>query len=251
MPVHNWKGIEDGIFHDLHGAWIQQIRKALNSGLLPRGFEAKSEQRSAQIIPDVLTLEMNPLKGRKAIDELSGGTAVLAPPKAVLKTSLDMLSYANRQNRIVIQHASGKKVVGVFEIVSRGNKSGRGNLNEFIAKAWSCLQQGIHFSYVDVHPPGLLDPCGIHGEICFESGHEPPKLPRTKKLCAAGYEATETITAFVNPFGVGDLIPETPLFLRRGFHVMLPLEQTYNEAFTYFGEESKEIVEHNTHASSR
>jgi len=245
MPAHNWKGIDDGTFHDMHGAWIQQIRKALNSGILPRGFEAKSEQWAAEIIPDVLTLEVDRFEAERAFGDENGGTAVLAPPKALVKTSLDVLSYASRQNHVVVRHASGKRIVAVFEIVSRGNKASSRNFEEFMTKARSCLRQGIHFTFVDVHPPGNLDPFGIHGEIVRDSGGLPHKLPRGKKLSTAAYEAGAVINAYMNPFGVGDTIPGTPLFLRRSFHVMLPLEKTYDEAFTYFAPETQEAIRRN------
>ena len=35
MPVHDWTRVEAGIFHDFHVAWLPEIRKALNGGLLP------------------------------------------------------------------------------------------------------------------------------------------------------------------------------------------------------------------------
>jgi hypothetical protein len=35
MPVHDWSRVDAGIFHSFHGAWIAELAKALNSGLLP------------------------------------------------------------------------------------------------------------------------------------------------------------------------------------------------------------------------
>ena len=57
-----------------------------------------------------------------------------------------------------------------------------------------------------------------------------------KRLSAAGYEAGPVLNAYVNPFGIGDIIPDTPLFMRRDYYVMLPLEETYMQAFnSYLG----------------
>ena len=41
MPVHNWKRVQSGIFHDFHTAWIGELRRVLNSGLLPPEFYAQ------------------------------------------------------------------------------------------------------------------------------------------------------------------------------------------------------------------
>src|SRR6266849_768005 len=77
MPVHDWTLVEAGIFHDLHVAWIPEIRKALNGGLLPEGYYALAEQHAGQSIADVLTLHASPPgQERWSPPPDSGGTAV-------------------------------------------------------------------------------------------------------------------------------------------------------------------------------
>jgi len=44
MPVHDWTRVEAGIFHDFHHAWIEEIKRALNRGLLPPDYYALAEQ---------------------------------------------------------------------------------------------------------------------------------------------------------------------------------------------------------------
>ncbi len=44
MPLHDWTRVDDGIFHDFYLAWIAEIRRSLNKGLLPDGFYALAEQ---------------------------------------------------------------------------------------------------------------------------------------------------------------------------------------------------------------
>ena len=39
------------------------------------------------------------------------------------------------------------------------------------------------------------------------------------------------LEAYIEPLGVGDAIPDMPVFLRPGGCVMVPLEATYNSAF--------------------
>ena len=57
MPIHDWTRVSAGTFHDFHVAWIAELRKVLNNGLLPAGFYAMSEQVSGDANVDVLTLE--------------------------------------------------------------------------------------------------------------------------------------------------------------------------------------------------
>src|SRR5215510_13070680 len=57
MPVHDWSRVTAGTFHDFHLAWIAELRRALNGGLLPPGYYALAEQVAGKIIPDVLTLQ--------------------------------------------------------------------------------------------------------------------------------------------------------------------------------------------------
>ncbi len=58
MPVHNWKGIEDGLFHHLHHAWVDTLAESLNEGVLPKSHLALMELSAGDIGPDVLTLQL-------------------------------------------------------------------------------------------------------------------------------------------------------------------------------------------------
>src|SRR3954463_6098237 len=57
MPIHDWARVSAGTFHDFHHAWISELRKSLNGGLLPEGYYAQAEQGASQVVPDVLTLQ--------------------------------------------------------------------------------------------------------------------------------------------------------------------------------------------------
>src|SRR5277367_604011 len=57
VPIHDWTRVDAGIFHDFHHAWIEQIKRALNRGVLPPEYYAMAEQITGNIGPDVLTLE--------------------------------------------------------------------------------------------------------------------------------------------------------------------------------------------------
>jgi hypothetical protein len=84
---------------------------------------------------------------------------------------------------------------------------------------------------VDLHPPGRLDPHGIHGELWAALGQAPSALPQGKPLLAASYEAGDEVTAYLEPFAVGDALPRMPLFLASRLYVTVPLEETYQHSF--------------------
>src|SRR5262249_39570871 len=142
---------------------------------------------------------------------VDGGLATLQQPKSAIVAKSEKLSSARRLDRLVIRHVSDDEVVAVIEIVSRGNKRSRDELDAFVRKANAYLENQIHFSFVDVYPPGRLDPQGIHGAIWDYRGEESELLPDRKPLVASGYKAGDGVTAYVNPFGLEDTIPETPL----------------------------------------
>ena len=56
MPIHDWKTVHAGEFHDFHQGWSIEIRTALNHGILPPDYYALIEQPTGEIKPDVLTL---------------------------------------------------------------------------------------------------------------------------------------------------------------------------------------------------
>jgi hypothetical protein len=101
MPIHDWTRVGQGIFHAFHCAWIAEIQKTLNGGVLPAGYYALAEQISGGIVPDVLALEVAP-PGQEGAgtreDHIAGGDAggvavAISPPKAAIVARVDDLSY--------------------------------------------------------------------------------------------------------------------------------------------------------------
>src|SRR6516225_1648314 len=104
MPVHDWARVEDGIYHDFHVAWLPELRKVLNGGLLPEGYYALAEQHAGFAIADILTLH------RDSPDEApvfrssvpAGGTAVAAsPPRVRLKQTVQPNLLARRRSMAI------------------------------------------------------------------------------------------------------------------------------------------------------
>ena len=50
----------------------------------------------------------------------------------------------------------------------------------------------------------------------------------------AAYSAGGIKTAYVEPIGVGDVLPDMPLFLEPEIYVPVPLEATYRTAWDVF-----------------
>ncbi len=159
MPVHDWTRVYAGLFHHFHQRWIQALCDRLNTGDLPPGYYALSEQVICGPIPDVLTLQLRPDSLEPT--GLSGGTSLaVAPPRTrfVLRAEAD--AYVAKASRIAIRHPSGQ-LVSVIEIVSPGNKGSRAPLRAFVEKAVDLLRQGIHLLVVDLFPPSARIPRGF------------------------------------------------------------------------------------------
>jgi hypothetical protein len=239
MPVHDWAPVDHGIFHDFHQAWTIEIRNALNAGILPEGYFAMTEQVISGPIPDVITLQQQDLTD---IRQASGGLAVAdAPPRARFVAVAEPDVYSRRANRIAVKHALGR-VVAVIEIVSPGNKSSRHHVRTFVEKAVELLRQEIHLLVVDLFPPSVRDPQGLHKAIWDEIRDEPFELPSDKPLTIAAYFAGVPLTAYVEPVAVGDRLPELPVFLDAGTYVPAPLETTYETTWDKCPAALREIV---------
>jgi hypothetical protein len=57
------------------------------------------------------------------------------------------------------------------------------------------------------------------------------------------YDAGPTKVAYVEPVGVGDALPEMPLFLKPEFYVPAPLEPTYQTTWNLFPGPLKRLLE--------
>src|SRR6059058_1089932 len=122
MPIHDWTRVEAGIFHDFHHAWIEEIKRALNAGLLPHDYYALAEQHAAGFGPDVLTLQsLDEEKSDSSTSKWGGnGGLLLAPPQQPITAETDMEFYRRKQNSVAVRHVSGDRIVAMVEIVSPG-----------------------------------------------------------------------------------------------------------------------------------
>lgn len=236
MPMHDWTIVSPGTYHGFHTAWITEIARALNNGILPESFYAESEQIAGQTGPDVLALEVesNSAISSITVDRVGGGVATVTetlPKVSIMQTASEAEVYSERRNLLAIRHTSGDRLVAYIELMSSGNKSSRRMLERFLDKACSVIEQDVHLLIVDPYPPGTFDPQGIHGAIWNEIDPSSPFLfPDDRHLTAVSYHAVHPPVAFVEPMGVGLSLPVMPLFLDHQRYVNLPLESAYMQA---------------------
>ena len=137
MPIHDWTRVNSGTFHDFHLAWIAELRRVLNGGLLPEGYYALAEQVAGQVAPDVLTLQDlggadGDARARrergKGDNGLPGGVAVVAtPPRvAVSDTITESMYLATRRKNLVIRHTTGDRSSRCWRSCLPGTRSAAG-----------------------------------------------------------------------------------------------------------------------------
>jgi hypothetical protein len=249
MPIHDWTTVTAGTFHDFHTAWIVELRRVLNSGLLPAGYYALAEQVAGQIIPDVLTLQEDGVRSAASssaepIESEPVGIAVAtaAPTVAVRDTISESMLLASRRRRVLIRHTTGDRIVALIEIVSPVNKEKPSTVEQFVEKAAGALDQGLHLQVLDLFPPGPFDANGMHGAIWSHMGGS-YEQPAGKPLTLAAYAAAGPITCFVEPTAVGTKLIDLPLFLTPERYVNVPLEKTYLAAYEGLPQRWKRVIE--------
>lgn len=233
MPTHDWTRVEAGIFHAFHHDWITEISRSLNGGLLPGGYYALPEQLAGGLGPDVLTLRQPGSPIAPPVSEpLEGGIALAtAPPQVRLRMGSEANRYAAKAKAVFIRYVSRHQVVAMVEIVSPGNKNNQNGLNAFANKAREALAAGIHLLIVDLFPPSARDPQGIHREVWGDDCAADYALPEDQPLTCVAYLAGSAAEAFIEWVGVGEALPDMPLFLTSETYVSVPLELTYQAAW--------------------
>jgi hypothetical protein len=253
MPAHDWTRVEDGIFHSFHLSWISRIYDGLNAGLLPANYYALAEQHAGETVPDILTLHRrdsdSETGGSSASSPGGGGSALLleeAPPRVAIVTEFDADVYARLRRTLTIRHVTDDTLVAMIEIVSPGNKSSRHAFDQFLEKVLAALDHGIHLLIADLHPRTPRDPDGIHAAIADALGKNIGNADLNKPLTLVSYRAASDRRGYAQPFAVGDRLAEMPLFLTAESYVNVPLEETYESAFSSIPKHLRDVLEHST-----
>jgi hypothetical protein len=222
VPIHDWTRVDAGLFHAFHQDWVGVLARALNAGVLPPGYFALREQSTRGPVPDVLTLELPP--GHAESNETGSGLAVaVAPPRTRLVRRAEEMIYVQKADRIAVRHRDGQ-VVAMVEIVSPGNKASQNELRAFVEQCSKLIAQGIHLLVIDLFPPSKRDPQGVHKAIWDQFVEEDFELPADQRLTLAAYDAGPPPAAYFEFVGVGQALPDMPIFLKPEFYVPAPLE---------------------------
>jgi hypothetical protein len=237
MPIHDWTRVSAGTSHDFHLTWIAEIRNALNGGVLPPDYYAQAEQIVGPMGPDVLTLQAPETDSHADLPPpgwsttCEGGVATLTPRTRLIDQQEEDEPYAHKARTLVVRHSSGDRIVAMIEIVSPGNKSSQAALASFVARAIDGLSLGYHLLIIDLFPPGLRDPSGIHGAIWEGLRERHFQPPPGELLTLVAYMAGPPGVAYAEPTAIGRELLAMPLFLTPKIFVEVPLEATYTAAF--------------------
>jgi hypothetical protein len=240
MPMHDWKRVGTYVYHDFHGDWIYAIRRVLNNGALPPGYYAMADQVTRTIGPDVLTLQARTPTEHQNVDQSQTHTGQFAvkdtPPRVRLIGAAPARPPRFRQRRVTIRHSSSDRIIAIIELVSPGNKSSTHAVQKFCHKVVQAVDAGIHVLIIDPFPPGKRDPNGIHGVIWPELGGDAYLHPPVAPLTLVSYESPDAAGGeprfYIEPLAVGNPLAEMPLFLEPGYYINVPLERSYQDAFS-------------------
>src|SRR5262245_7946694 len=112
MPVHDWTRVDAGTFHAFHTLWIGEIMKALNAGLLPKGYYALAEQVATRMQTDVLALRA-PLPDAPVVNTNGGVVTAESQPRVGLSVRPDPRRKprhpVRRGRHLVVRHVSGHR----------------------------------------------------------------------------------------------------------------------------------------------
>jgi Protein of unknown function (DUF4058) len=251
MPLHDWTRVDAVIFHDFHVAWIPEMRKVLNGGLLPEGYYALAEQHAGRAIADVLTLHASSVDPRQPperwpLPAASGGVALADAPPRTRRRHTVQPEALGRARSLAIRHVSGHRLIALIEIVSPANKDRPSHVETFVTNAASALDLGVHLMVVDLFPPGPYDPSEMHGAILreLEPSDVPYDVPADEPATLASYAVGPAVEIYVEHVAVGAPLPEMPLFLHPDRYISVPLGPTYQAAYDGMPAFWREVLEH-------
>ena len=148
------------------------------------------------------------------------------------------VGYARRAGHLSVYLPQGE-LIAVIEIVSPDDKDNTNGQKAFVHKAGKLLRRGVHLLVVDLFPPSVRDPHGVHKAIWDQLKEEPFELPPDKPLTLAAYAAGPEKVAYVENVAVGDPLPDMPIFLTPDHYVPCPLEASYQMTWGVFPEALK------------
>jgi hypothetical protein len=240
VPIHDWSRGSDAAFHSFQLGWTVEVRNRLNSGVLPKPLYAITE--TIELRPDARFAEFPEPDGAVRLpnweDELRDSSDL--PPRTSVQFEDDRRQYATV---IVTVRDDLHQPRAAVLWVTRQDHETPYRLDSLLGLSVGALTRDIGLLVVDLFPPSKRDPRDIHKLIWDRIKDEPHELPADKPLTLASYSAGGVITAYVENVGVGDPLPDMPVFLRPYHYVPCPLESTYQTSWAVFPKELKAPLE--------
>jgi hypothetical protein len=231
MPIHDWIRATDAAYHAFQLDWSCRLSERLNHVVLPRPIYAMTEtvelRPPAEFCP--LPEPGGPLVRRNWDESLPDSTE--QPPRTRFQFRDDRRQYACKV--VTIRDEDHQPIAAVFW-VTRQDKETPYRLDAIIRHAVGALARDINLLVVDLFPPSVRDPHGIHKAIWDQFKEEPFELPPDKPLTLAVYAAGSEKVAYVENVAVGDRLPDMPIFLTPDHYVPCPLEASYQATWGVF-----------------
>ena len=222
MPLHDWTRVDAGIFHAFHVAWIPEIQKVLNGGLLPEGYYALAEQHAGRAIADVLTLHASsadpgasagapavaPGDGRSRPGRCASPDAAPAHGRTGGAGPPPLPGHPPRQrpppHRPHRDRLAGEQ--GPLAVTSRTSSTRPPPpwTSACICCWWTCSRPA----------PTISRGCTAPSSSELEASDEPYDVPADEPATLASYAAGPAVEIYVEHVAVGAPLPEMPLFLR-------------------------------------
>lgn len=239
MPIHDWSRAPDSAFHDFHLGWVVELSRQLN-GILPKTHFAMSE--TLELRPPAGFLEMpEPEVSEQSRTKRHAPPIEQDEPRTRMLARREVVEYANRA--VTIRDADTHAAVAGIMIVSPQERRSRYRWEAFVRHAVGALTHDMNLLIVDLFPPTVRDPKGMHKAIWDEFEDVPFDPPADKPLTLVSYVARPTLAAYIEPVAVGDVLPDMPLFLGSSEYFQVPLEATYQATWAVSPEPIREMVE--------
>jgi len=147
--------------------------------------------------------------------------------------------------RIEIQHAEGRPLIAVVEVVAPAYKADSATVEVFVKKTVASLKRGVHVTIIDVLPDHAELPGGLLGAISarVRSGVTRHTVEGSQTHTALVATTGAVCTAHSRPYEVGAVMPSLPLYLTATQFVTLPLEEAYQTAWVGFPKFLRERLE--------
>jgi hypothetical protein len=220
-----------------HSRWATAIADDLNRRL-PRRFlaEAPFSLGSSASADVAETDQATDLNGAPSPNGARGGVAVAVEPITYTPPAAALVMPASFPKEVLVEirdldHA--RRVLGVVELVSPGNKDDEPAKRAFAGKCLSYLGKGLGLVVIDIVTERLGN---LHNALVQLAGHgEAYHMADAPPIYACAYRPVrrknkDLVDMWPHPLTVGARLPELPLALLGIGCVRLDLEGTYLEA---------------------